>query len=265
VVHPGVYRVAGSPESPEQKILAACLWTGGVASHRTAACLWRLDGVEPGSLEISSLRRVRSTEIKAYRRHLPAGHVTRIGRIPVTTVPRTLFDLGSVADTATVEAAVTDALQRQRTTLARLRSCLEEAGGKGRPGASVLRSILEALGEQPIESVLELKLLRLLRRHGLPEPVCQFGIRKGSAVVARIDLAYPELRLAIEADGSRFHSGPDAWRRDLARRNILTSLGWHVIHVTWPDLNERPRRVVEEVRQVICRLMLGDTDSGACS
>jgi len=93
--------------------------------------------------------------------------------------------------------------------------CLDEAGGKGRPGASVLRSILETIGKQPVESVLELKLLRLLRRHGLPEPVCQFDIRKGSTLVARVDVAYPELRLAIEADGFRFHSGPGSWERDM--------------------------------------------------
>lgn len=254
VVHPCVYRVAGSPESPEQEILAACLWTGGVVSHRTAAHLWRLEGVEPGSLEITSLRRVRSSVVKAYRCRLPAEHVTKIGRIPVTTIPRTLFDLGAVADTATVEAAVTDALRRGRTTLARLRNCLDEAGGKGRPGASAFRSILEALGGQPVESVLELKLLRLLRRHGLPEPVCQFDVRKGNAVVARVDVAYPELRLAIEADGFRFHAGPGSWERDLARRNALTALGWHVIHVTWPDLSERPRRVAEDVRQALRRL-----------
>ena len=254
VVHPGVYRVSGSPDSQEQRVLAACLWSDGVASHRTAAALWNLDGVVPICLEITTPRRVRSQQIKVYRGRLPAEHVTKIGRTPVTTVPRTLFDLGSVADTATVEAAVTDALRRKRTTLTRLRSCLDEAGGKGRPGASVLRSILETIGMQPVESVLEL-LLRLLRRHGLPEPVCQFDIRKGSTLVARVDVAYPELRLAIEADGFRFHSGPGSWERDLARRNELTALGWHVIHVTWADLNERPQRVAEQVRQALRGLM----------
>lgn len=254
-LHPGVYRMAGSPESREQRVLAACLWAHGVASHRTAAYLWKLDGVQPGRQEITSSRRIRSAEVMTFRRHLPATHVTRIGPIPVTTVPRTLFDLGSVADTATVEAAVTDAIRRRRTTLPRLQSCLDEVGGKGRAGASVLRSILEALSEQPVESVLELKLLRLLRRHGLPEPVCQFDIRRGNIVVARVDFAYPDVRLAIEADGFRFHSGLGTWERDLARRNGLTALGWHVIHVTWPDLNERPRRVAEQLRQALSRLM----------
>ena len=254
IVRPGVYRVSGSSASPEQRILAACLWGEGVASHRTAASLWRLDGIEPDQLEITTHRRVRSPGIKVYRRGLPAEHVTQIGEIPVTTVPRTLFDLGSVADIATLEAAVTDALRRRRTTLARLQSCLDQAGGKGRPGGSMLRSILEALGDQPVESVLELKLLRLLRRHGLPEPICQFDIRKGNLVIARVDFAYPQLRLAVEADGFRYHSGPGSWERDLARRNALTALGWHVIHVSWRDLKARPERVAEVVRHALRRL-----------
>ena len=137
----------------------------------------------------------------------------------------------------------------------RLQSCLDEAGGKGRPGGGVLRSILEALGEQPVESVLELKLLRLLKRHGLPEPSCQFEIRKDNMVIARVDFAYPEIRLAIEADGFRYHSGLGSWERDLDRRNELTALGWHVIHVAWHDLNERPRRVAEQVRRALSRLV----------
>jgi very-short-patch-repair endonuclease len=262
VVHPGVYRVSGSPDSQEQRVLAACLWSDGVASHRTAAALWNLDGVVPVCLEITTPRRVRSQEVKAYRSHLPAGQVTKIGKIPVTTVARTLLDLGGVASASSLEAAVTDALRRNRTTLERLQSCLDEAGGKGRPGASALRSILQALGRQPAESVLELKLVRLLRRHGLPEPMRQFDIREGETLVARVDLAYPELRLAIEADGFSFHAGPGSWTRDLARSNALTALGWHVVHITWRDLTERPRQVIDQLRKVMGALMLG---SGAAT
>lgn len=250
-LHPSVFRVAGSTQSHEQRLLAACLWSGGVASHRTAAWLWKLDETEPSSVEITSPRRVRSQKVKLYRGHVPVSQVTKVGAIPVTTVPRTLLDLGSVASASTVEAAVTDALRRRRTTLVRLQRCLDEAGRKGRPGASVLRSILRTLGQQPAESVLELKLVRLLRRHGLPEPVRQFDIRKGQSLVARVDFAYPQLRLAIEADGFSFHSGPGSWTRDLARGNALTALGWHVVRVTERDLNERPKQAVEQLRQVV--------------
>ncbi len=60
VMHPTVYRVAGAPESWPQRVLAACLWSGGVASHRTAAHLWGF-GDRPKKMDIL----VERTEISA--------------------------------------------------------------------------------------------------------------------------------------------------------------------------------------------------------
>ena len=67
---------------------------------------------------------------------------------------------------------------------------------------------------------------------------------------ARADFAFPEQRVVIEADGFAYHSGHRAWRRDLARRNTLTNLGWRVINVTWADLNH-PVRIVEQVERAL--------------
>ncbi|HEY3240014.1 MAG TPA: type IV toxin-antitoxin system AbiEi family antitoxin domain-containing protein, partial [Acidimicrobiia bacterium] len=44
VKHPATYLVAGSQRTHEQNVMAACLATGGVASHRCAAGLFRLRG-----------------------------------------------------------------------------------------------------------------------------------------------------------------------------------------------------------------------------
>src|SRR2546423_1907198 len=46
VVYEGVYRVPAVMPTYEQAVLAACLATGGVASHRCAARLFRLRGFE---------------------------------------------------------------------------------------------------------------------------------------------------------------------------------------------------------------------------
>ena len=66
-------------------------------------------------------------------------------------------------------------------------------------------------------------------------------------VIARIDLAYPDRLLAIEADGYRYHSGRHAWQRDLIRQTELTSRGWRVLRFSWEDVHRRPEWVVEEV------------------
>lgn len=62
-----------------------------------------------------------------------------------------------------------------------------------------------------------------------------------------VDFAYPEVKVAIEAEGYRWHSGRPRWEHDLARRNAITRLGRRVIHVTRNDLTTRPDEVVAEI------------------
>ena len=67
----------------------------------------------------------------------------------------------------------------------------------------------------------------------------------------RLDFAYPALHVAIEADGFFWHSSRARWDRDIERRNALAVLGWTVIHVTWPQLQHKPEKVVEAVRATL--------------
>lgn len=252
-MHPGVFRLAGMPLSWEQRVMAACLWGGesSAASHRAAAALWKLDGVERDVIEITASRRLRAAGVIVHNGVFSPREVTSIGPIPVTTVDRTLLDLGAVVAESLVEAAVTDALRRGLTSQTRLMACLARSGGRGRRGAKVLRAILDSFNGSMPESVLEARLLRLLRRHHLPQPTSQYQLREAGRVVARIDFAYPEVKVAIEADGYRYHAGIQAWRRDRARRNELTARGWRVLHVAWADLEERPGEVIAGIRRAL--------------
>jgi very-short-patch-repair endonuclease len=250
-LYPGVYGITGAPHSWEQGVLAACLRTSGVASHRTAAALLRLSKAGPGELEVTTARQVRPRGVRVYRSVLGTEETTRVGPIPVTGAARTLLDLGGVADRSAVESALSEALRQRLVSLPRLTAYLKRVGGRGRRGAELLRSVLESLDGRPTESILEQKLFRVLRRYGLPLPVSQFRIHRGDQVVARVDFAYPERGLAIEADGYLFHSDPVSWRKDRARRNALTGMGWYVVHVTWADLNERPDLVARRIREAL--------------
>ncbi|MGH9264346.1 MAG: type IV toxin-antitoxin system AbiEi family antitoxin domain-containing protein, partial [Acidimicrobiales bacterium] len=53
-MHQGVYRLAGAATTSEQAVLAACMaaGNGAVGSHRSAAALWALRGVEAATPEI---------------------------------------------------------------------------------------------------------------------------------------------------------------------------------------------------------------------
>jgi very-short-patch-repair endonuclease len=214
-----------------------------------------LEGVREGVVEITSSRRIKAPPgvVLHVVPALERSDVSKVDGIPATNVRRTLIDLGAVVGREAVEAALDDALRRRLTSLPRLTSRLAELGGRGRRGAGLLRKLLAERGPDlpPPESVLEARLMRLLRRARLPEPARQYEVLERGRVLARVDLAYPDLRLAIEADGYRYHSGRAAWQRDLTRRNVLTSRGWRVIHVTWADLAVGGNGIVREIRRAL--------------
>lgn len=68
-----------------------------------------------------------------------------------------------------------------------------------------------------------------------------------------LDLAFPDLRPAIEIDGRAWHSGAVAFQADRARHNELTVAGWIVLHITWDMLSGSPAEVVRIVRSALRR------------
>src|SRR5438270_711211 len=102
LVYPGVYVVGGAPDTPHQRLVAACLAAGpdAVASHRAAGWVWRYDGFEhPGPLEITFVEGrgpLRQGVILHRTRRLDPADGTVHNGIPVTTRERTLIDLGAL-------------------------------------------------------------------------------------------------------------------------------------------------------------------------
>ncbi|HEU4488363.1 MAG TPA: hypothetical protein VFS38_03635 [Actinomycetota bacterium] len=153
-------------------------------------------------------------------------------RIPVTSVPKTLVDVAAECSLERLETAVDNVLVRGPTTKDRLQA---ELDGRLRavPGSAPLRRVVKSYTHAPIESPLERKFLRLLRAAGLPEPQIQYPIYDGDRFLARVDFAYPELRLAIEVDGFRWHGGGERdGAHDLSRGNALLNRRWRLLHIT---------------------------------
>ena len=74
-----------------------------------------------------------------------------------------------------------------------------------------------------------------LRRRGLV-PVPQFVVRDArGGFVARVDLAFPAQRVAVEYDGA-WHAEPGRFAKDRRRLNALLAAGWRVVHLTAADL-----------------------------
>lgn len=256
--HVGVYAVAGTPWSWEQDVLAACLAAGpgAVASHRAAAVLWGLDGVGRAVVEVSVARplchRLRGTIVHRSTDLDRSMHATRAG-IPVTNAMRALVDLGAVVPPWRVTQALDHALSRRLVTVAGVRREMDALARKGRRGVGILRTLLEERADSSflIESVLEARMCRLCRDHGVPLPISQYEVWSGSRLLGRVDFAFPDLRLAIEVDGYEHHASLRAFQRDRARQNELVAAGWTVLRFTWDDITRRPERVVAAILRVL--------------
>ena len=69
--------------------------------------------------------------------------------------------------------------------------------------------------------------------------------------VARVDLALPELRLALEHDGQAVHDRPDAFVADRRRQNALVAAGWTVLRFTAADLRRGAAPAVAQVLALV--------------
>jgi very-short-patch-repair endonuclease len=81
------------------------------------------------------------------------------------------------------------------------------------------------------DSGLEMRFARAIVGGGLPEPVQQHRVAVGDRRYC-IDLAYPDLKIAIEVDGWEYHSSRSAFDDDRSRANDLVVAGWQVLRFT---------------------------------
>ena len=242
-----IYRDAAVPASWEQKLMSAQLWAGPQAavSHRSAAALLQLWGCEPGHVELTTPAARRPPRgVRLYRGLLSGADTATLGMFRISAATRTLIDLAGVVSDEALEIALDSALRNRLTSVPYLTARLNSVGSQGRKGCGTLSRLLAhrvSLGG--LESPLETKFLRLVRRAGLPMPEAGFEVGR-----YRIDFAYPQAKLGIELEGLDYHSGRQALNRDKARRNYFTDLGWVILYFTWDDVTRRPVDALETLR-----------------
>lgn len=130
---------------------------------------------------------------------------------------------------------------------------ISRLGGHGRRGAGVLRALLEErpVNYVPTHSEFEALVAKIIDQSSLPAPRRQYEVYEGERFIARVDFAYPELKLAIEADSYTWHSGKQEWKRDILRRNDLRVVGWEVYEVIWDRLKARPGVIIRDIGQLL--------------
>ena len=75
----------------------------------------------------------------------------------------------------------------------------------------------------------------------------------GPGFLAVVDLADPERRVAVEADGFQVHGERKQLAKDLRRHDELAALGWVTLRFAWEHVMYEPAWVVDQVRQVLRR------------
>jgi very-short-patch-repair endonuclease len=120
------------------------------------------------------------------------------------------------------------------------------------PGAKGSRRLDEIvrLADSRAESPPETRLRVALVRAGLPTPEVRYRVEdEYGYVLARLDLAYPEVKLAIEYDGAA-HLDPRRTLRDRERDAILAGYGWETRRLGTGDLDVLPQ-TIERIRNLL--------------
>ncbi len=253
-LYPGVVRLFGYEPTRFQQITAATLSVGdrGISSHTTAAELWGAwtpltDDTVHVIVDRNSGGRVHHG-VKHHRpRDIHDLAPLRMEGIRVTSASRTLLDVAALTPYA-LSSVVERMLLGGHTTRHRIKAAVALHSKQGRTGIGAMRELLAGwpYSDRPADSVLELRMDRLLGEHSLPQHVTQ--IEEGPF---RIDFGWPRWKVAGELDGWGKFDMLEQFERLTARDRYLQLRGWIVLHFTWRDVQHRPRYVINEISSAL--------------
>lgn len=248
---PGVYAVGHRLVPRQGWWLAAVLAAGpdALLSHWSAAALWMIRPNSRRQIDVTVPRRSRSSEL--IRRHVseapPDERAVEEG-IPVTSVPRTIFDLAATEPVDVVVATLKESEHRELHDRLSLPHLLERY--PGRRGAKRVRAALKRLEEDPSgrpRSPLEERFLPFLRRHRLPIPRLNDWILLGNERF-QVDAHWPSARLIVELDSWKSHGTRSFFRSDRERDRALLLAGYRVTRLTWAQLDDEPHEIAADLK-----------------
>lgn len=254
---PRVLRIAGSPSTERQALLATVLQAGrrAAASHSTALALWGVRGFVQTPIHVVRHRDTGDSTVRGATVHevrsLPDELLRTLDGIPVVAPALALLQLagmpsipvGKVA--RAIDAAWSDRIVSYRS----LRAVVDMMSKQGRRGLAVLRALVEERGPAyvPPASNLEARFGSILERAGLP-PMCrQVDTADGEGWIGRVDFRDAALPVIAEIQSERFHRGLTAERADAERMARLRAAGFEVVEVTDVDVFHRPEHVVAAI------------------
>ncbi|MFF7854698.1 hypothetical protein [Streptomyces sp. NPDC007904] len=174
--------------------------------------------------------------------------------VPVAPAPRALADaVAGLRDAGTVRRLLTEAVRGGHCEPAAVVRELTEARLLDRP--HVVDAVDSLLAEG--RALAESRLYRMVREHGLPDPVWNVDLRlPGGPDLGGLDAYWPEHAVAVELDtraprqGRR--AGDDAqWSEYARKREHLERLGITVVHITPRKLRDAMEQQAAVVRTAL--------------
>jgi hypothetical protein len=242
----GVYIAASAPDTLLWRALAAVMISpkGAVVSHHTAAQLW--GGIPPDAsdvhVSVPKGARSRTRGVRPYELTTMPEPSTHRG-LRVTSAERTFCDMARWCNLVQLVVLGDSLVKAKATTPGKLRDAAEHWDGRHK------RLLVRAAGlvRAAVDSPMESRLRMLIVLAGLPEPTVNHRIEDGLRLLYRIDLSFPDVRLAIEFDGRQHVEKEAQWESDVLRREDLEADGWTFVVVTGTQLYTSPDAVLARV------------------
>lgn len=260
-VRRGMLAAAEVVDQPRRRLVAetAAAWLAlgrrPVASHAAAAVLHDLLPADEPTVELTAdpreLRWRRGNGFLLHAATLPPHHTAEVAGLPVTSVARTVVDLGRSLPFERAVALADDALHRRLVDREELERVLRDCAVWPRIRRAALAvAASDGSAESPLETVCRL----VFARHGLPAPECQaLVVDPRDGWHARVDFRWAAHRTVVEADGRLKYATPaDLWHEKL-RQERIEELGNAVLRVTWPQVTRQPAETVARVLRAFVR------------
>jgi very-short-patch-repair endonuclease len=248
--HAGVYRAAGAPRTAASQAWTAVLGARAVLSYVSAAAWWDLPVEQDGRIHVTRRARQKFATHKLIRIHrtllVPEAVTTRFG-LRITTRTETLLDCLGWLPVPAARNLLDRAFQQGWLAPRDLDRRLDEQPGRwgNRQLAELARDCRPG-----VEAESERRLQRLLEQAGIRGWVANHPVRVGGHRF-RPDIAFPDVRLAVEVDGWAYHRTKEQRDSDVERDNLLMLAGWRVLRFTWEDVRDRPEYILATIRSVL--------------
>ncbi|HUW01928.1 MAG TPA: hypothetical protein VMW08_06235 [Acidimicrobiales bacterium] len=253
----GVYCFSGAPRTWLQSVRVATLEAGrhAVASCETALALWDIEDVphdEPHIAIPRGLNHRIGPATTHEMRDLDEARVTVRYGIPVTGVLRAVLDDAMTAPLGTVKRRLESARRRYDISAPAAVDAIRRHARPGRTGIRKFRqAVVHEYAHRANDSRFEHDANEILRRAGVLGGQSRFRTLFRDGTPVEFDIAWPEVRVAVELVGGDHFRRRRVMLSDLVRRNRANLDEWLILEFDYDLVIGSPEIFVAQVLQAL--------------